>query len=185
LITAFRLAPQILWTVMVLGGTAFLTVCHGPRTQNVRASRDLPRNSLLQGDIEQPGFSGRYVTAPAGIKAGAVIGTGDVGDGPIPSLTSSTKLLFVIPVPNGSTLDKMQVGTKMVLCGRSQKPLGAVTAQYLRCERLGTNCSVTVELPIESATQQTLSAGFEGSDSLLSLRLVPLPHPSKELACSN
>ncbi len=173
MIALVRIVPMILWTGIMVYGVSRL----GPREASepavVKAATRLPQNTLLRGDIQQPGFTGRYIVAPAGIDPGKEIKPIDVGDTPIPLLTSTPKWLMVIPLAQASALDGISVGATSRLCGGSADPLASVTIQYLRCASAGSQCSATVDVPIDAMTIGTMIKGLQVKDDLGKLHIAP------------
>jgi hypothetical protein len=76
-----RMLPSLIWGAFVLIGLGFL-LFRAP-TGPV-AGRDLPMNTyLFKGDFVPPEVTGRYVVAPNGIPAGAMLRPKDVALQPI------------------------------------------------------------------------------------------------------
>lgn len=147
-----RLAPIIVWCLLVFVGTVFLALYGKP--QGPVASRLLPTNTyLIPGDLTYTGYDGRYVVAPKGLTQGATLHSGDTGDQPNLLEGAQGKLLLMVNLDRSAIIGGLNAGSNTQLCGKAPAAYGPVTIQAVRCEADKSNnrCIAMVDLPKASA----------------------------------
>jgi hypothetical protein len=144
-----RLSPMLVWCLLVLAG--LLVLVWGPdRKPSPIASRTLARNTLLlPADVTYPGFVGRYVAAPDGVKQGAVLRASDIADQPALLDGPQGKLLLSVSISRAAVLAGLNAGSALQLCGKAPVSYGAVTIQAIRCDadKPGSSCASLVDVP--------------------------------------
>jgi hypothetical protein len=169
-----KVVSWLSWVGIVLFGLALLIFIRPQQpaapAPNATAAADLPLNTLLRGDLQNPGFSGRYIVAAAGVKAGNLIKAQDVGDAPIPPGAPPAKLLLIIPVEGTANSIDLQVGSKHKLCSASPDELATVTVQFVHCADGDDHCSATLEVPLYAAAN-VAAGGLNADESVNALHL--------------
>jgi hypothetical protein len=165
---------MLVWCLLVLAGVIFIVFWGSDRNTKHApiASRPLPKNTLLlSSDMTNPGFTGRYIVAPNGVKLGAALRPEDVADQPN-LLEPQPKLLLSLPVPQTAVAGGLNAGSKVQLCGKAPLSFGPVITQALRCEldKPAADCAVIVELPSD-AVSEVAAKGFKDEASIKELRL--------------
>lgn len=162
----------IAWCALVgLGVGAILIFQNRGDKQGPVAARALPKNTLvLSGDLTNPGFTGRYVVAPDGIKKDATLRLQDVADQPLLPEAPPVKLLLSLPIARSAMVGGVNAGSTMQLCGKAPLSFGAVTIHTIGCDRAAANCSAVVELPSSAAADFAVK-GLKDQTSAGELRL--------------
>ena len=144
-----RLGPILVWCLLVL--TGLLVLVWGPdRKPSSTASRTLARNTLLlPADVTYPGFSGRYVAAPDGVKQGAILRASDIADQPALLDGPQGRLLLSVSISRVAVLGGLNAGSAVHLCGKAPASYGSVTIQAVRCDpdKSAASCATLVDLP--------------------------------------
>lgn len=166
--------PFLVWGVMVVIGTLCLTLRSwlGPVESGPVAARFLPVNTLLgAGDLQLPGYSGRYIVAPDGVKQGDAVRPQDVAGQPVMAAAQAAKLLLDLPVPQSAVAGGINAGGTVQLCGKAPQSFGPVTVDLVRCPsaHLAT-CSAIVEVPA-GAAGDLASKGLKDQASTSELHL--------------